>query len=70
MNFGSAKPHLVRVVVARFHDAPEYFLQLRLVINEAQERLTACALRANTKNVFRGRIELGDQEILVEKNDA
>ena len=70
MNLRSAQAHFVRVVVVCFDDAAQNFLQLGFVVNETQKRFTTSALCANTKNIFCGRIQAYDQEVLVEQDDA
>jgi hypothetical protein len=57
-------------VVAGLHDAAQDVSQLRLVIKQAQERFTLCALLADPQDVFRRWIQANNQQTTVEKNDA
>jgi len=68
--FGSTKVHFICVVVSGFNNATKNVSQLRLIVDELQQRLATCALNANAKNVFGGRVQADDQQALVEKDDA
>ena len=60
----------VRIVVTRCDDAAKNVAELRVVVDEAQQRLAASADLADTEDVLGGRIETDDEQVLVKQNDA
>ena len=70
MHLGRREPNLVSVVVAGLRNAAQNFAHLRLVVDELQQRLAARALRADTKDVFCCRIQVDDEQMLVQQDDA
>lgn len=70
MHLGSRKAHFVCIVIAGPANAAENIAQLRLVVEKPQQGMAACALRADSENVFGGRVQRDDQQITVDQNDA
>ncbi len=70
MHFRGRKVHFIRVVIAGHRNATQDFSHFRLVVDELQQRLTACARTADTKNVFSGWIKVCNQQAVIEQDDA
>jgi hypothetical protein len=70
MDFGRCKVYLVRVLVPGSRDATQDLSHLRLVIHELQQRLPSRAFAADAKHVFGSRIEVGNEEIVIQQDDA
>ena len=70
MHFRGAEVEFVRVMIARRHDARQNILQLRVVIEQPQQRLAAGATLADAEDVLGGRIQADDEEVAVEQDDA
>ena len=70
MDFGRAQAQLVGVMIARRDDSAQYVPQFRIVIDETQQRLALSACLADSEDVFGGRIQADDQEVLVEQDNA
>lgn len=70
MNFSGAESQLVGVVIAGLENAAKNVSQFGFVVDEAQQGLALCPLHADAKDIFRGRIEVDDQQVVVDENDA
>ena len=70
VHFGGCESHLVGVVVATRRDAREHFAKFGFVIDELQQGFAARPAPADSKYVFRGRVQVDDQEVVVEQDDA
>ena len=70
MDLGWCQPHFVGVVVTGFQDATQDVAQLGFVVEEAQQRFAACALHADAEDVFASRVEVDDQQVVVDEDDA
>ena len=57
-------------MIARLADATEDIAEFRVVVEQAQQRLAACALFGNAEQMFGRRIEITNQEGAVENDDA
>jgi len=57
-------------VIARLYYATQDVAHFRLVVEQAQERFTLCALLTDAQDVFRRRVQANDQQTAVEKNDS
>jgi hypothetical protein len=70
MNFASAEPQFVGVVVAGLQDAAKNVSQFGLVVDEAKQGFAARALDADAKDILRGGIEVDDKKVIVNENDT
>jgi len=57
-------------VITRFQHAAQDVPKLRFVINQAQQRLAASTLLANTKEAFCRRVKVGNQQAVIKEDDA
>jgi hypothetical protein len=57
-------------VIARCADPAEDVAQLRVVVEQAQQRFAACTPLADAENVLRSGIETGDEQVPVQQDDA
>jgi hypothetical protein len=57
-------------MIARCGDARKDVTHLWLVIDKLQQRLPARAALADTKNVLCGRIQSGNQQVFVKKDNS
>jgi len=51
-------------------DASEDLAHFGFVIDEPQQRFAARTTATDTQNVFGRRVQIGDQQVVVEQNDA
>ena len=70
MHLGRAQSHLVGVIVTGLQYPPEDVPHLGLVVDQSQQRLAARTLQADAEDVLRRRIEIDDQQAVVDENDA
>ena len=70
MHFGWRQRQDVREGVTGLGNAIQHVTELRLVSDQAQQGLAACARLADTEQVLGSRIHRGDQQRSVEQNDA
>ena len=70
MHFGRRQLHLIGVVVARRRHARQDFAHLRFVVDELQQGLVTRPGTTDPEDVFGGRVEVDDQQVVVEQNDA
>lgn len=70
MHFGRRQFHFVGVVIAGRRDARQDFPHLGLVVHKPQQRLAACTLTADAKNILSGRVEVNDKQAFVKQDDA
>ena len=70
VNLGRREAQLVRVLVAGGGDAAENLLHFRLVIHEAQQGLASRARTADAEYVFSGRVQVDDEQMLIQQDDA
>jgi hypothetical protein len=57
-------------VVPGNRNAAQNFAHLRFVVNELQQRLAPSALPADTKYVFCCRVQVNNEQMLVQQDDA
>jgi hypothetical protein len=57
-------------MVARIQYSRQDVAQLRLIPDQSQQRSTASALHADAEEIFGSRVEIDNQQIVVEKYDA
>jgi hypothetical protein len=57
-------------VVAGCRNAAEDLAHFRFVVDKLQQRLAAGALTANAEDVFSRRIQVDDQQVLIQEDDA
>lgn len=70
MHLCRRKVHFVGVMIARLNDASQDVTHLGLIVDETQQGSAACALLADSKDVFGGRVERDNQQVIVEQDDA
>ena len=70
MHLCSAKPHFICVMVTRCDDTTQYVAKLGLIIDQLQQGFAPRPLHANAQDIFCGRVQVDDQEAVVEKDDA
>jgi hypothetical protein len=70
VHLGGRKPHFVGVVVARDGNARKDFAHLGLVIDEPQQGSPAGTGATDAEDVFRGGIQVDNQQVVVEENNA
>ena len=70
MHFARGETHFIGVVVPGRGDAGEDLAHFGLVIDELQERLAPSTLATDPKHVFRGRVQVDYQQVVVEQYDA
>jgi hypothetical protein len=57
-------------VVTGFQHATQDVAELGFVINQAQQRLAACALHADAEDILRRRVEISDQQAVINEDNA
>lgn len=70
MNFRRPEPKLGRVCPAAAQCAAENILEFRIVVHELQQRSAARPASADAEQVLGGGVQVGDQEVLIEKYNA
>jgi hypothetical protein len=70
IDLGRTQAQHVGVVVARLNHATQQVPKLRVVVEQAQQRPSAGAGLADSKDVLGGGIQADDQQVLVEQDDA
>ena len=70
VNLGGCKSQFVRILVTRSGNATEDLPHFGFVVHQAQQRPAARARPAYAENVFSRRIEIDDQEVVIEQDDA
>jgi hypothetical protein len=70
MDFRRAEVQFVRVMVAGRHHARQDVLQLRLIVEQPQQRLSAGAPLADPEDVLGGRVEANNEQVAIEQDDA
>jgi len=70
MNFCRPEPKLGRVRLAAAQCAGENILELRIIVHELQQRPAVRPAPADAEQVLGGGVQIGDQEILIEKYNA
>ncbi len=70
VDFGRRQAEFVGVLVTGCRDPTEYLAHFRLVVHEPQQRLAPGARTTDAEDVFGGRVEVDDQQVFVEENDA
>jgi len=57
-------------MVARIQNAPQDVSQLRLITDKPQQRFPARAVYANAEDVFGGRVQVENEQAIVENDDT
>ena len=57
-------------MIARLQHTAEYVAQLRLIANQSQQGLAARALHTDAEDVLGSRIQVDNEEIVVNEDDA
>lgn len=70
MNFCRPQPKLGRIRLAAAQCAGQNILELGIVVHELQQRPAVRPALADAEQVLGGGIQVGDQEILIEKDNA
>ena len=70
VHFGRREMDFVRIVVAGGRDPAEDLAELRFVIDQLQQGFSACAVAADAKNVLGCRIEVGNEQVVIQQDDA
>ena len=70
MHLRRGEPNLVGVVIPGDRNTAQDLAHLRFVVDKLQQRLAACAPAADTKNVFCGRVQVNDEQMLIQQDDA
>jgi hypothetical protein len=60
----------VRIMIAGGRDPAEDLAELRFVIDQLQQGFSACAVAADAENVLGRRVEVGNEQIVVQQDDA
>jgi hypothetical protein len=61
--------HLVRILVARDGDPAQDLAHLGFVVDQPQQRLAVGASAADAEDVFCGRIQVDNQQVIVQQDD-
>ena len=70
MNFRRPEPKLGRVCLAAAQCAGENILELGIIVHELQQRFAARPALADAEQILGGGVQVGDQEILIQKYNA
>ena len=70
VNLGGTEAQFFGVVVSRRGNAAQDVSELCIVVEQAQQRFTVCTVTTDPEYVFRRRVEVDDEQILVEQDDA
>ncbi len=70
MNFRRPEPKLGRVSLAAAQRAGKNILELGIVVHELQQRPAVRPALADAEQILGGGVQVGDQEILIEKDNA
>jgi hypothetical protein len=70
MDLGRAKPHLVGVVVPGLQNPGQDVPHLGFVVDQPQQRPAARTLQADAEDVFRSRVKVDYQQVVVNENNA
>ena len=70
MNFCRPQPKLGRIRLAAARCAGQNILELGIVVHEFQQRPAVRPALADAEQVLGSGIQVGDQEILIEKDNA
>ena len=70
VHFTRGETHFVGVVVAARSNARKDFAHLGFVVDELQERLAARTFATDAEYVFGGRVQVDNQQTVIEQDDA
>jgi hypothetical protein len=70
VNFRWSEAHLVREMIPRHRDAGQDLAHLRFVVDESKKGLAARARPADAEHVFSSGIQVENEQVVIEQNDA
>ena len=70
VDLGRSKTHFVRVVISARRNACEDLAHFRFIVDESQQRLPPRACATDAEHVFGGRVQVNDQEVVIEQDNA